>query len=86
MWILAWTRPKSVERKRICLISFEEMYVKWNATPRDVLIMVFLFVLSGAVGVPDMTVISDIDEEGINKNLQARYSKDLIYVSFLSYK
>lgn len=29
-----------------------------------------------------MTVISDIDEDGINKNLQARYSKDLIYVSF----
>ncbi len=38
--------------------------------------------VSGSKGVPDMTVISDIDEDGINKNLQARYSKDLIYVSF----
>ena len=38
--------------------------------------------VAGSQGVPDMTVISDIDEDGINKNLQARYSKDLIYVSF----
>lgn len=40
------------------------------------------FFLPGSEGVPDMTVISDIDEDGINKNLRARYSKDLIYVSF----
>ncbi|EFN66572.1 hypothetical protein EAG_15570, partial [Camponotus floridanus] len=33
-------------------------------------------------GVPDMTVISDIDETGINRNLQVRYSRDQIYVSF----
>lgn len=33
-------------------------------------------------GVPDMTVISDIDETGINRNLQIRYSRDEIYVSF----
>lgn len=32
-------------------------------------------------GVPDMTVISDIDEFGINKNLQIRYQRDEIYVS-----
>lgn len=32
-------------------------------------------------GVPDMTVISDIDEYGINTNLKVRYGKDLIYVS-----
>ena len=32
-------------------------------------------------GVPDMTVISDIDEYGINTNLKVRYSKDRIYVS-----
>jgi len=31
-------------------------------------------------GVPDMTVISDIDEYGINQNLHVRYQKDLIYV------
>lgn len=30
-------------------------------------------------GVPDMTAISDIDENGINRNLQARYVKDIIY-------
>ncbi|XP_020707671.2 myosin-I heavy chain isoform X1 [Athalia rosae] len=30
-------------------------------------------------GVPDMTVISDIDETGINKNLQVRYQRDQIY-------
>ncbi|KAF7991609.1 hypothetical protein HCN44_008980 [Aphidius gifuensis] len=30
-------------------------------------------------GVPDMTVISDIDEIGINQNLQVRYSRDQIY-------
>ncbi|XP_076666886.1 unconventional myosin 81F isoform X2 [Andrena cerasifolii] len=30
-------------------------------------------------GVPDMTVISDIDETGINRNLQVRYGRDHIY-------
>ncbi|KAG7202639.1 hypothetical protein KM043_009818 [Ampulex compressa] len=30
-------------------------------------------------GVPDMTVISDIDETGINRNLQVRYGRDQIY-------
>ncbi|XP_065184924.1 unconventional myosin heavy chain 6-like [Sycon ciliatum] len=30
-------------------------------------------------GVPDMTVISEIDEIGINTNLRTRYSKELIY-------
>ncbi|XP_052123144.1 myosin-I heavy chain isoform X1 [Frankliniella occidentalis] len=30
-------------------------------------------------GVPDMTVISDIDENGINRNLQVRYGRDQIY-------
>ena len=32
-------------------------------------------------GVPDMTVISDIDVEGINQNLHVRYDRDDIYVS-----
>ena len=32
-------------------------------------------------GVPDMTVISDIDEHGINTNLNVRYKRDNIYVS-----
>lgn len=31
---------------------------------------------------PDMTIISDIDETGINRNLQVRYGRDQIYVSF----
>ena len=31
-------------------------------------------------GVPDMTVISDIDSQGINKNLKVRYERDQIYV------
>ncbi|XP_023721880.1 myosin-I heavy chain isoform X2 [Cryptotermes secundus] len=34
---------------------------------------------SPEVGVPDMTVISDIDVLGINKNLLVRYSRDQIY-------
>ncbi|XP_014299104.1 myosin-I heavy chain isoform X1 [Microplitis demolitor] len=34
---------------------------------------------SPEVGVPDMTVISDIDESGINRNLQVRYKRDQIY-------
>uniref|UniRef100_A0A182XKF4 Uncharacterized protein n=2 Tax=gambiae species complex TaxID=44542 RepID=A0A182XKF4_ANOQN len=33
-------------------------------------------------GVPDMTCISDIDENGINRNLKVRYERDQIYVSF----
>ena len=44
----------------------------------------FFFSVSGSRpgdGVPDMTIISDIDEHGINKNLQVRYDKDNIYVS-----
>lgn len=43
-----------------------------------------LFIVKGlrpTDGVPDMTVISNIDEHGINKNLQVRYSRDSIYVS-----
>ena len=34
-------------------------------------------------GVPDMTVISDIDENGINENLHVRYGRDQIYVSVI---
>ena len=32
-------------------------------------------------GVPDMTVISEIDEYGINENLKVRYNQNKIYVS-----
>ena len=32
-------------------------------------------------GVPDMTVISEIDEYGINTNLKVRYNQGRIYVS-----
>ena len=32
-------------------------------------------------GVPDMTIISNIDEKGINRNLRVRYERDIIYVS-----
>ena len=32
-------------------------------------------------GVPDMTVISEIDEYGINTNLKVRYKQGRIYVS-----
>ena len=41
-------------------------------------------VCSGATpndGVPDMTVISEIDEYGINTNLKVRYKQGRIYVS-----
>uniref|UniRef100_A0A0L8GYR5 Uncharacterized protein n=1 Tax=Octopus bimaculoides TaxID=37653 RepID=A0A0L8GYR5_OCTBM len=33
-------------------------------------------------GVRDMIIISNIDENGVNINLQTRYNKDLVYVSF----
>lgn len=36
-------------------------------------------------GVPDMTVISGIDEKGINTNLKNRYNRDNIYVSFITF-
>jgi len=32
-----------------------------------------------------MTIISDIDEKGININLRTRYKKDIIYVSFIGF-
>lgn len=32
-----------------------------------------------SAGVPDMTLLSNIDEEGINLNLRARYHRDQIY-------
>jgi len=32
-------------------------------------------------GVPDMTVISEIDEYGINTNIKVRYMRNRIYVS-----
>uniref|UniRef100_A0A182NL98 Uncharacterized protein n=1 Tax=Anopheles dirus TaxID=7168 RepID=A0A182NL98_9DIPT len=36
-------------------------------------------------GVPDMTCISDIDENGINRNLKVRYDRDQIYfIKFLA--
>ena len=36
-------------------------------------------------GVPDMTVISEIDEYGINTNIKVRYMKNKIYVSILTF-
>lgn len=45
--------------------------------------MLEFFYFAGSCGVSDMTSISDIDEDVINRNLQLRYSKDNIYVSFL---
>lgn len=36
-------------------------------------------------GVPDMTCIPDIDENGINRNLKVRYDRDEIYVSIQGY-
>ena len=36
-------------------------------------------------GVPDMTVMSDINESGINNNLQLRYHLDNIYVSLYEF-
>lgn len=45
---------------------------------------IFVTGCSPEIGVPDMTVISDIDETGINRNLQIRYIRDEIYVSFFS--
>lgn len=36
---------------------------------------------SNAQGVPDMTILSNIDEIGINNNLRIRYNRNKIYVS-----
>jgi len=47
--------------------------------------ILYLLIVSGSRpehGVPDMTMLSDIDEEGINRNLHVRYDRDQIYVSF----
>ncbi len=43
-------------------------------------ILIFVSGVKPQDGVPDMTVISDIDEFGINENLHVRYKKDNIYV------
>lgn len=46
---------------------------------------VILFVDTGTVpdgGVPDMTRLTVLNEEVINKNLKVRYNQDRIYVSF----
>lgn len=32
-------------------------------------------------GVPDLTLISNIDEVGINRNLEVRYKRQEVYVS-----
>ncbi|XP_025830302.1 myosin-2 heavy chain-like [Agrilus planipennis] len=34
-------------------------------------------------GVPDMTRLSQLNEDTVNRNLKVRYGKDRIYVSFL---
>lgn len=50
--------------------------------------IMFLCVILGRIsslpdkGIPDMTCISDIDEQGINRNLKVRYQRDEVYVSF----
>lgn len=36
-----------------------------------------------AQGVPDMTILSNIDEIGINNNLRIRYNRNKIYVSII---
>lgn len=36
-------------------------------------------------GVQDMTILSNIDEHGINTNLRVRYENDRIYVSIFRY-
>lgn len=44
-----------------------------------------MFFFSGTIpedGVPDMTRLTVLDEEVINKNLRVRYENDRIYVSF----
>ena len=48
-------------------INFVVVLLGSGATPND--------------GVPDMTVISEIDEYGINTNLKVRYKQGRIYVS-----
>ena len=48
-------------------VASERFSLVAGATPQD--------------GVPDMTVISEIDEYGINTNLKVRYQSDRIYVS-----
>lgn len=59
----------------VLVIYSNVMWVEWY-------MYVFAAGSSPDVGVPDMTVISDIDEKGINKNLKVRYDRNQIYVSF----
>lgn len=44
------------------------------------------FFVSGSIpdgGIPDMTRLSELNEETVNANLRARYDVDRIYVSFI---
>ena len=57
---------------------------RWGCVSPRVIALLRLLSFSGAKpsdGVPDMTVISDIDVHGINTNLKVRYKHDRIYVS-----
>ena len=50
-----------------------------------VLYIVFCVGAKPSDGVPDMTVISEIDEYGINENLKVRYNQNKIYVSHFAH-
>jgi len=67
--------------------GFKSYFKSYNFLLQLFFTVSFSFYFSGSspeCGVPDMTVISNIDEIGINRNLQVRYSRDQIYVSFLT--
>ncbi|XP_068085062.1 myosin-VIIa [Anabrus simplex] len=69
-----------VTRREESRIQASEMkYLRIMIGITRTLVLVCVAGCSPEAGVPDMTAISDIDEIGINRNLQARYDRDQIY-------
>ena len=66
----------------VCAISI----MKQNRKSLTLTGVFLIFSIAGSIpegGVPDMTLLSVLDEAIINKNLKIRYDNDQIYVSFL---
>lgn len=89
--ILCWCKLLQITEftELFCLTSKWNLFVmnhlvSWASLKFVVFILVDLRFLGtrGENGVPDLTLISNIDEVGINRNLQVRYDKQQIYVSF----
>lgn len=85
IYLFLWSRAiRYTNTLELILVSFSSMYLK-NIC---LLFQSFIFFVGDLPedGVPDMTRLTVLDEEVINKNLKRRYEKDKIYVSFYDKK